>query len=246
MSAWACAIWVASLPCALSILNSDELYPAIWKAFVKYGKSELTHLVDEVVSGIRTPTRPLPAACKSFSVAMADKLTSNEETLSDDGIVAGEAVAVPPPPHAITTSPTINSVGTSFANLMLSPLKGVTCCLLLGGSGARVRRHTGPTQQPWLTATRAEHCSWLAVCQENVKDRPDSVQTLDKLAVAAMIACGGGKENDDQTRRRHARVAARAQSRAGGRGAAHPRAYQPGRHRPIDGFVANDSLHAGR
>src|SRR5260370_22729766 len=167
MSAWDCGIWVESLPCELLILTSDALYPAIWKDCVKYGRSELTRRVDEVVSGIRTPTRPLPAACKSFSVAMADKLSSNEETLSDDGIVAGEAVAVPPPPHAITTSPTINSVGTSFANLMLSPLKGVTCCLLPGASGARVRRHTGPTQQPWLTATPAKHCSWPAGFPEN-------------------------------------------------------------------------------
>jgi hypothetical protein len=132
-------------------------------------------------------------------VDMAEKLTSNEETLRPDGMVAGDAPPVPLlPPHAITTSPTINSVGTSFANLMLSPLKGVTCCLLPGRSGARVRRHTGPTQ-PWLTATRAEHCSWLAVCQENVKDWPNVVRTLDKLALAAMIACGGGQENDDQT-----------------------------------------------
>src|SRR5713226_5028632 len=192
MSAWARASSVASLPCALSILNSDELYPAIWKAFVKYGRSELTHRVDEVVSGMSTPTRPLPAAFKSFGVAIAEKLTSNEETLSDDGMVAGDAVAPPPPPHAITTNPTSDSVGTSFANLMVTPLKGVTCCLLPGCSGARVRRHTGPTQQPWRSATRAEHCSWLAVCQDFVKDRGEVVRTLDKLVVAAMIACGGG------------------------------------------------------
>jgi hypothetical protein len=95
----------------------------------------LTHRVDDVVSGRRTPTRPLPAPCKSFRVDKADMLTSNEEILSDDGMVAGEAVPVPPPPHAITTSPTTNSVGTSFANLMLSPLKGVTCCLLPGVPG---------------------------------------------------------------------------------------------------------------
>src|SRR5580704_6517401 len=103
MSAWASASSVASLPCALSILNSDELYPAIWKAFVRYGRSELTQRVDEVVSGMSTPTRPLPAACRSFSVAIAAKLTSNEEMLSDDGTVAGlgEFAAVPPPPQAI-------------------------------------------------------------------------------------------------------------------------------------------------
>src|ERR1700686_5002130 len=93
MSACACASSVASLPCALSILNSDELYPAAWKAFVKYGRSELTHRVDEVVSGMSTPTRPLPAACRSFSVAMAEKLTSNEETLRPEDTVALGPVA---------------------------------------------------------------------------------------------------------------------------------------------------------
>src|ERR1700731_5032264 len=89
MSAWASASSVASLPCALSILNSDELYPAIWNAFVRYGKSELTHRVDEVVSGMSTPTRPLPAECRLFRVAMAEKLTSNEETVRHAGTVAG-------------------------------------------------------------------------------------------------------------------------------------------------------------
>src|SRR5580704_5768268 len=119
MSAWARASSVASLPCALSILNSDELYPAIWKAFVKYGKSELTHRVDDVVSGMSTPTRPLPAACRSFSVAMAEKVTSNEETLRLAGTTAGDVVAVPPPPpHAIATIPTTPIAGTSLANLI--------------------------------------------------------------------------------------------------------------------------------
>src|ERR1700680_2831703 len=100
MSAWASASSVASLPCALSILNSDALYPAIWKAFVKYGKSELTHRVDEVVSGMITPTRPLPAPCRDFSVAMAAKLTSKDETLSPEGIVAVVVVVVVVLPHA--------------------------------------------------------------------------------------------------------------------------------------------------
>src|ERR1700682_869194 len=120
MSACACASSVASLPCALSILNSDELYPAIWKAFVKYGRSEVNHRVDEVGSGMGTPPRPLPAACMSFSVAMAEKLTSNEEMLSDDGTVAvGEFDDVPPPPpQAIATIPTTPSVGISLANLI--------------------------------------------------------------------------------------------------------------------------------
>src|SRR5580704_16999701 len=119
MSAWASASSVASLPCALSILNSDELYPAIWKAFVRYGKSELTHRVDEVVSGMSTPTRPLPAECRLFSVAMAEKLTSNAPTVRDAGMVAGDVVAVPPPPpQAIATSPTMPIAGISLANLI--------------------------------------------------------------------------------------------------------------------------------
>src|ERR1700674_1538806 len=119
MSACACASSVASLPCALSILNSDELYPAIWKAFVKYGRAEVTHRVDEGVSGMSTPTRPLPAACKSFSVAIAEKLTSNEEMLRLDGTVAGDAAALPPlPPQAIATIPTTPIAGTSLANLI--------------------------------------------------------------------------------------------------------------------------------
>src|SRR5487761_454531 len=120
MSAWASASSVASLPCALSILNSEELYPAAWNAFVKYGRSEVTQRVDDVVSGMSTPTRPLPAPCRSFRVAIAEKLTSNDETLSDDGMVAvGEFAAVPPPPpQAIATSPTTLRVGISLANLI--------------------------------------------------------------------------------------------------------------------------------
>src|ERR1700730_5338694 len=119
MSAWASASSVASLPCALSILKSDAAYPAIWKAFVKYGKSELTHRVDEVVSGMITPTRPLPAACKSFSVAMAAQLTSKDETLREDATVAGDA----PPvvvvvPHAVRINPNSARAGNNLANFI--------------------------------------------------------------------------------------------------------------------------------
>jgi len=49
---------------------------------------------------------------------MAVKLTSKEDTLSDDGIVAvGEFDDVPPPPHASATSPATISAGTSLTNL---------------------------------------------------------------------------------------------------------------------------------
>jgi hypothetical protein len=55
---------------------------------------------------------------------MAEKLTSKDDTLRLDGMVAvGEFVAVPPPPHAIATNPTSTSVGNSLANLnLVSPL----------------------------------------------------------------------------------------------------------------------------
>jgi hypothetical protein len=135
----------------LSILNSDELYPAVWKAFVKYGRSELTHRVDEVVSGMSTPTRPLPAACKSFSVAIAEKLTSNEETLSDDGMVAvGEFDDVPPPPpHAIATNPTSTSVGNSLANLNLGLSSGKGHLL---PSSRRTRGESAPAHRSYSAA----------------------------------------------------------------------------------------------
>src|ERR1700733_7402198 len=55
MSAVASLSWVASLPCALSMRNSDEVYPAAVKAVLKYGASKSTHRVDDVVSGRITP-----------------------------------------------------------------------------------------------------------------------------------------------------------------------------------------------
>src|ERR1700674_3395521 len=142
MSAWASASSVASLPCSLSILNSDVLYPASVKAFVKYGKSELTHRVDEVVSGMITPTRPLPAACKSFSVAMAAKVTSKDATVSEAGTVAGDAVlVVVVVPHAIRTNPDPARAGNNLANFIEDLLFFVLLpSSRAHGPGARVRR----------------------------------------------------------------------------------------------------------
>src|SRR5271169_4043684 len=61
MSAVASLSWVASLPCALSMRNSDEVYPASVKASFRYGASKSTHRVDDVVSGRTTPTSRLLA-----------------------------------------------------------------------------------------------------------------------------------------------------------------------------------------
>src|ERR1700681_1052263 len=169
MSAWASASSVASLPCALSILNSDELYPAIVKALVRYGASAVTPRVDEVVSGMITPTRPLPAACRSFSVAIAEKLTSNEETVRLAGTTAGDAAALPPPPpQAIATIPTKLIAGTSLANLIgslsylshLLPSSRMAPGRECAGEQALLRN---PTAGP---PAGAEHVLHLHVCQE--------------------------------------------------------------------------------
>src|SRR5438477_6267126 len=105
MSACASASALASSPWALSILYSDDEYPAASKAFFRYGRSNWVYRVDEVVSGRMTPTDPLPAACRSFSWAIAEKLWSNDLTPSPAGTVAlAEVPAVELPPHAATTT----------------------------------------------------------------------------------------------------------------------------------------------
>src|SRR5260370_10769071 len=50
---------------------------------------------------------------------MAEKVTSNEETVRLAGTTAGDAAALPPPPpQAIATIPTTPIAGTSLANLI--------------------------------------------------------------------------------------------------------------------------------
>src|ERR1700674_5787223 len=244
MSACACASSVASLPCALSILNSDELYPAIWKAFVKYGRSELTHRVDDVVSGMRTPPTPLPAPCRSSRGAMAEKLTSNEEMLRLAGTTAGDAVAVPPPPpQAIATIPTTPIAGISLANLIgsLSYLSH----LLPSSRMAPGRECAGEQallRNPRRDRPPVQSMSYTYMFVKSAMVRVTQfVQTLDKPRLAAMIPMGGGGKE----RRGDARMAARPQPRARVGRAPRARAHQPGRHRPDDGAVAHDRAHAG-
>src|SRR6266699_6597609 len=104
MSACACASSVASLPWALSILNSESLKPAASKAFFKYGASKFTYRTDDVVSGRMTPTSPEPALCRSFRVAITVKLTSNELTVSPDGTVAAGPDVLLLPHAAVMTA----------------------------------------------------------------------------------------------------------------------------------------------
>src|ERR1700683_796125 len=94
MSAVASLSWVASLPCALSMRNSDEVYPASVKASLKYGASKSTQRVDDVVSGRTTPIcrllAPLvPAAVSALSWLIVDAMSTVKELmLSPAGTVA--------------------------------------------------------------------------------------------------------------------------------------------------------------
>ena len=99
MSAVASLSWVASLPCALSMRNSDEVYPAAVKASFMYGASKSTHRVDDVVSGRITPTcrlvAPLvPAAVSALNWDIVDAMSTVKELmLSPAGTVAEPLVA---------------------------------------------------------------------------------------------------------------------------------------------------------
>src|SRR6201999_3372060 len=81
MSAVARLSAVASLPCALSILNCELLSPAAVKAVVRYGASKSTHRVDDVVSGRTTPIcRPDPAdAVSPLSWDIVDAMSAVKE-----------------------------------------------------------------------------------------------------------------------------------------------------------------------
>ena len=93
MSAVASFSWVASLPCALSMRYSDEVYPAAVKACFRYGASKSTHRVDDVVSGRTTPTcrllAPLvPAAASALNRDIVGAMLTVKELMPTDGTVA--------------------------------------------------------------------------------------------------------------------------------------------------------------
>src|SRR6516225_3973710 len=92
MSAVASLSWVASLPCALSMRNCDEVYPAAVKACVRYGASKSTHRFDDVVSGRTTPTcrllAPLvPAAVSALNRDIVGAMLTVKELMLTDGTV---------------------------------------------------------------------------------------------------------------------------------------------------------------
>src|SRR5215469_14240370 len=90
MSAVASLSWVASLPCALSTRNSDEVKPAAAKACLKYGASKSTHRVDDVVSGRTTPTYRLlaplvPAWASALNWLIVEAMLTVKESMLTDG-----------------------------------------------------------------------------------------------------------------------------------------------------------------
>src|SRR6516162_1973739 len=92
MSAVASLSWVASLPCALSMRNCDEVYPAAVKACVRYGASKSTHRFDDVVSGRTTPTcrllAPLvPAAVSALNRDIVGAMLTVKELMLTNGTV---------------------------------------------------------------------------------------------------------------------------------------------------------------
>src|SRR5258708_16329961 len=115
MSAVASFSSVASLPCALSIRYCCCVYPASAKASFRYGWSNWTYRVDDVVSGRITPTcsvlAPLVAnrvSCLSLDIVDA-MFTPKELMLSPAGILFEPAAAgvdvVDDDPQAAATRP---------------------------------------------------------------------------------------------------------------------------------------------
>src|SRR5579862_5746289 len=105
ISAVASLSWVASLPCALSMRNSDEVNPASVKACLKYGASKSTHRVDDVVSGRTTPIcrllAPLvPAWASALNWLIVEEMSTVKELTFTDGTVV-EAPAVDEPDAAV-------------------------------------------------------------------------------------------------------------------------------------------------
>src|ERR1700693_753455 len=190
-----------------------------------------------------TPTIPLPAPTRSLSLGMYVKSWVNEVMLKSDGTTAGDVVAVPPPPpQAIATIPTTPSIGTSLANL-IGPLSylSVTCCLLPGRSGARVRRRTDLTQKPHGGTARRRRACLTSTRLSRVRScgQHNLFKLLTNPSRRPSFPVRHGEE-----RRGDPGMAARPKSRARRGGAARARPDQPGRHRAGDRPVAHNRAYA--
>ena len=89
MSACASEYSVASLPRAFWMMKSEDLSPASCKDFFRYGASNSTYRVEEVVSGRITATLPLPREASGLSLAIAEKSSVNDDVESFGTLPAG-------------------------------------------------------------------------------------------------------------------------------------------------------------
>src|SRR5438094_3392606 len=95
---------------------------------------------------------------------------------SDGTLALGVAVAVPPPPHAVTKRPAANRAGAKRASFMRTYLSD--CNFPLPSSRARGRGESAPADRAYSgvglfslsggEAAGQEHCSHPWVCQETV------------------------------------------------------------------------------
>src|SRR5512142_3484051 len=94
MSDCAMLTCVASLPSAFCTTRFDAGSPAAANAAFRYGASNSTHRVDDVVSGRMTATLPLPAGASELSCFRALNEGSMSLTVSDEPALLGLAEAL--------------------------------------------------------------------------------------------------------------------------------------------------------
>src|ERR1700722_18296343 len=86
---------VASLPSAFCTVRSDDGSPAAANAAFRYGASNSTHRVDDVVSGRMTATLPLPSGASEASAFRALNEGPMSLTVRDGTAALEFAVAAP-------------------------------------------------------------------------------------------------------------------------------------------------------
>ncbi len=92
MSDWACACSVASLPCALVMMNWLRPSPAACKARARSGASNSVYRGEVVVSGSSTPILPVPIRLSPASLRITEKSLPNAAA-DTDGITEPSAAA---------------------------------------------------------------------------------------------------------------------------------------------------------
>src|SRR5260370_25934782 len=108
---------------------------------------------------------------------------------SDGTVAPGDAEPVPPPPHAVTKSPTTARAGNNLANFMRIPLRSkFPSPSSRALFGARVRRRQDLLRR---LGCQAEHYARPWVCQVFGCNPGFRVRGLDKPPQSAMLAPAG-------------------------------------------------------